>query len=229
MHTSIVKRIPIIALMLAMILVYFLLSSKPVETPETNTIPAVVIPEENKPDTPSQIPPEEKNEFQFPISRAGERITKKPFGIFITKENSPIRPERFSGYHTGVDFEVFLKERNIPVAITAICDGTLLLKKYAGGYGGVAVQSCTDDNARSITVVYGHLKLTSISAQKGSTITQGDVIGILGAGNSTETDGERKHLHLGIHQGNTINLLGYVGRKTDLTSWIDPLSLLANK
>ena len=33
------------------------------------------------------------------------RITKKPFGIFITTQNSPVQPERFSGYHTGVDVE----------------------------------------------------------------------------------------------------------------------------
>src|SRR3989344_6907506 len=41
----------------------------------------------------------------WPVDEFEERITKKPFGIFITPQNSPIKPERFSGYHTGVDVE----------------------------------------------------------------------------------------------------------------------------
>ena len=45
------------------------------------------------------IPPTEPE----PIGQTEERITKKPFGIKISPENSPISPERFSGYHTGID------------------------------------------------------------------------------------------------------------------------------
>jgi hypothetical protein len=37
------------------------------------------------------------------ISKAG--LQKKPFGIYITPENSPVQPENFTGYHTGIDVE----------------------------------------------------------------------------------------------------------------------------
>ena len=44
----------------------------------------------------------EKNKtFTNPISNPLERIIKKPFGIKINPANSPVQPERFSGYHTG--------------------------------------------------------------------------------------------------------------------------------
>lgn len=158
--------------------------------------------------------------FTEPISNALSRITKKPFGIYITPQNSPVNPEKFTGYHTGVDFETSPDEANIDVPIYAICDGTLALKKYATGYGGVAVESC-NFNGQDITVIYGHLKLASINLKTGDSISAGNKIGILGKGYSTETDGERKHLHLGTHKGTSIILLGYVQNATELTNWLD--------
>ncbi len=163
--------------------------------------------------------------FTEPISSALKRITKKPFGIYITPQNSPVSPEKFTGYHTGVDFEILPGEENIDVPIYAICNGTLALKKYASGYGGVAVQSCQLNN-QAITVIYGHLKLASINLKTGAKIMAGDKIGILGKGYSTETDGERKHLHLGIHKGASINLLGYVQNASELINWIDVMKYL---
>jgi hypothetical protein len=44
--------------------------------------------------------------FVPPVPGFPEEITKKPFGIFINPETSPVQPERFRGYHTGVDVEV---------------------------------------------------------------------------------------------------------------------------
>ncbi len=37
-----------------------------------------------------------------------------------------------------------------------------------------------------------------------------------------ETDGERKHLHLGIHKGTVVDLRGYVDSELDLKNWINP-------
>src|SRR4030042_789723 len=74
-------------------------------------------------------------------------------------QNSPVSPEKFKGYHTGSDFEIFPEELGVDVSVKAVCAGKLLLKEYATGYGGVAVQSCALDN-NPITVIYGHLKLT---------------------------------------------------------------------
>jgi len=158
--------------------------------------------------------------FQAPLDRASERVTKKPFGIYITPATSPVQPERFQGYHTGTDFEIFPEELNIDVPVHAVCSGKLLLEEYASGYGGVAVESCELEN-NAITVIYGHLKLSSISSKTGDVINAGDTIGILGKGYSAETNGERKHLHLGFHKGTAVNIKGYVNAEADLYEWID--------
>jgi hypothetical protein len=160
-----------------------------------------------------------------PISNSLNRITKKTFGLYVTPKNSPISPERFTGYHTGVDFETTPEEQNIDVSIYAVCTGPLLLKKMANGYGGVAVQSC-QINQEAVTVVYGHLRLASIASSPNSILSQGQQIGVLGTGFSSETSGERKHLHLGIHKGKVVNILGYVQNKGDLSQWIDYLTLI---
>lgn len=129
------------------------------------------------------------------------------------------------GYHTGVDFETTADEQNIDVPIYAACDGKLLLKKYASGYGGVAVQSCTIDN-NPVTIIYGHIRLSSVAAKAGDNLKAGNKLGVLGTGYSGETDGERKHLHFGIHKGQAINILGYVQKQTDLSGWLDATKYL---
>jgi len=163
--------------------------------------------------------------FQPPLDRATERVTEKPFGIFITPQTSPVQPERFQGYHAGTDFEIFPEELSADVPVRAICTGRIAVKRIASGYGGVLVQNCTPNN-QPITVIYGHLKLASISKNAGDNLNASDVIGILGKAYSSETDGERKHLHLGIHKGSAISILGYVSSQSQLSGWIDPCSLV---
>lgn len=159
-----------------------------------------------------------------PIGQAGERITKKPFSIFITPQNSPVQPERFSGYHTGVDFETFPEEQNSDVPIRAITQGKILAKRFASGYGGILVESAVINN-NPVTIIYGHLNLASINKSVGDSLNAGEQIGLLGKGFSSETDGERKHLHLGIYKGTSINILGYAQSKNQLSGWLDPCSL----
>lgn len=159
--------------------------------------------------------------YNSPLDRPNERINKKPFGIHITTQNSPIQPERFAGYHTGSDFEIFDDELDQVVEVVSFCTGDLLLKKTASGYGGVVVQKCELEE-RPVTIIYGHLKFASVTTNVGSSVNRGDVIGILGANNSAETDGERKHLHFAIHKGNEIDLKGYVQNELELANWIDP-------
>jgi hypothetical protein len=180
--------------------------------PQNSSVPIQETPANNTSITP---------DFRPSLDRAGERVTKKPFGIFITPQNSPIQPEKFTGYHTGADFEIFPEELNTDVTVHAVCSGKLSLKEYAAGYGGVAIESC-DLSGNPTTVIYGHLKLASITLPIGSNLGVGDTIGILGAAYSQETNGERKHLHLGFHKGISINILGYVQNKTDLSEWVDP-------
>lgn len=158
--------------------------------------------------------------FVPPLTRPNERVTKKPFGIYITPQNSPVQPERFQGFHTGTDFEVFPDELNAEVPVSAVCSGPLKLKQSASGYGGVAVQACELNN-EPLTVIYGHLNLASISFNPGDELTAGEQLGVLGAGGSAQTDGERKHLHLGFHKGADINIRGYVSTEAQLADWID--------
>lgn len=164
-------------------------------------------------------------DFSLPISDALTRVTKKPFGLYVSPGNSPVSPEKFTGYHTGVDFETTALEQDSEIPIYAICRGPLQLKKTATGYGGIAVQSCRIKE-EFVTIIYGHLKLDSINIPLNSMLNQGQVIGILGRGYSPETAGERKHLHLGIHKGQAVDLLGYVPTKDELSQWIDFLTLV---
>lgn len=163
---------------------------------------------------------ETKPIFVSPISDPLARITKKSFGIYVSPKNSPVSPEKFTGYHTGVDFEVFPTEQNQDIAISTICDGKILEKQQARGYGGMIVQSCSLDN-KPITVVYGHIKLSSVSVAIGDDHSAGSFLAFLGQGYSTETDGERKHLHLGIHKGIIPDTRGYVQTENELNKWID--------
>ncbi len=160
------------------------------------------------------------NEFTGPISDALSRITKKTFGIYITPKNSPVQPERFTGYHTGVDFETTSAEAGSEVEVTAGCDGIVRVRQWVSGYGGVLVQDCILGN-QTVTVLYGHLNIDSINVVVGKTLRQGDYIGNLGQGGTHQTDGERKHLHLGIHKGTSINYKGYVSSQEQLNDWVD--------
>lgn len=159
--------------------------------------------------------------FGAPMGQAKERITKKKFGDFISPETSPVQPEKFRGFHAGVDWEVFLDEINADVPVKAVCSGRLKFKSVASGYGGVAVQECSLQS-EPITVVYGHMKLSSIAANKGQDIQAGETLGLLGDDKSAETDGARKHLHLAFHKGADINIKGYLETKEELSGWIDP-------
>lgn len=161
-----------------------------------------------------------------PLDRAIERVTKKRFGTQVTPQSSPVQPERFSGYHTGVDYETFSDEADEDVSVRAICSGPLLTARTASGYGGVVVQSC-ELHGEAVTVAYGHLRITSVAAKVGDRLDTGELLGVLGTGGSGETDGERKHLHLGIHRGVAVNLRGYVASQAALADWVDPAEVIS--
>lgn len=160
-----------------------------------------------------------------PISDARARVTKKPFGIYVRPRASPVTPERFRGYHAGVDFDALPGEQMSNVTIYAVCDGVLLRKATLRGYGGVAIQLCKLEN-KPITVLYGHVKLTSVTIKVGQKVTKGETLAVLGRPYSAETGGERKHLHLGIHQGTKIDTRGYVQNKSELKRWLDALKYI---
>lgn len=158
----------------------------------------------------------------LPIDNFYDRISKKPFGIYITPQNSPVQPEKFTGYHTGVDVEYGDVEKDVEVR--AIADGLILRSEWVSGYGGmVAIRHQID--GQNYIVIYGHLDPDSLLA-KNTQVSAGEVLGILGETYSQETDQERKHLHLSIYTGSDINVRGYVSSQSDLSKWVDPIDFL---
>ena len=195
------------------------------DTQSTPTSVPSVTPDTPVP-SPTPTPIAKTSVITEPISNAKSRITKKPFGIYVSPSNSPVQPEKFTGYHTGVDFETTSSELTQNIDISAAKDGKILVKQWVSGYGGVIIQS-TVINGENVTILYGHLNINENSSLVvGSSVKAGDRLAILGAAYSNDTNGERKHLHLGIHKGTNIDYLGYVQNKSDLSGWIDATTLL---
>lgn len=167
----------------------------------------------------------------WPLERSNERQKLLKFGMYVTPDptQNPISPpERFTGYHTGLDIEILPEEKDSIVPVKTICEGKILFTGIIEGYGGVVIQECNVDNQLS-SILYGHLKPSSIIvAQNNETIKPNTIVAELGADRTEETGNTRKHLHLGIHKGNHIEFLGYVTGQSELAEFIDPLPLLQN-
>lgn len=157
-----------------------------------------------------------------PISRAQERATPLSFGLYITPspDTNPIRPpERFTGYHVGTDYEVTADELDAEIPVFAICSGSVASAGYTDGYGGLLTERCSI-GGQDVTVLYGHLAVASLPL-RGTRVAAGQQIGILGAARSTDTDGNRKHLHLGIHLGTDHDVRGYVQNESEIAEFLD--------
>ena len=163
-----------------------------------------------------------KKELTEPIAKFEKRITKKPFGIYIDPASSPVQPEKFQGYHTGVDVEYNDVENEAEVV--SMADGKIILSKWVSGYGGLLVIS-HNINSESIISLYGHLDPDSLMSVDNE-VKVGDKIGVLGNGGTNETDYERKHLHFGIIKGDKIDLKGYVKSREELNKWYEPVGFL---
>lgn len=160
-----------------------------------------------------------------PIDNFFTRVTTKPFGILINPKTSPVQPERFAGYHTGADAETTPEEQTALIPIRSIAVGTVVFAGYVTGYGGIIMIEHTVDG-ETITALYGHLRHTSFAVKVNDIVAVGQHIADLGTGYSTETDGERRHLHLGIIKGQHQNTTGYVNSASRLNPWEDPVTWL---
>lgn len=163
-----------------------------------------------------------------PLPNAHKRPTALRFGMYVTSDPSrnPIDPpERFTGYHVGLDFELLPREVNRTIAVSAICNGAILYSGFAKGYGGLVVQRCQIEGER-VTVLYGHLD-THDSPPEDIVVKTGEQVGVLAAPYSAESDGNRKHLHLGIRRGEFSDFRGYVQNAKDVHLFIDPVIVLA--
>ena len=165
----------------------------------------------------------------WPLDKADQRQALLKFGMFVTPDlaTNPISPpERFTGYHTGLDIEILPEEKEIAVPVKTICEGRILYTGVIEGYGGVIIQECAINN-QAVSVLYGHLNTKSFSVSAGNDpIPAQTTVAELGKDHTEETGNTRKHLHLGIHKGNHVEFLGYVNDSKDLGEFIDPLPLL---
>ncbi len=167
--------------------------------------------------------------YPAPLPNAFNRQTPLNFGLHVTPDpaTNPIDPpERFTGYHAGADFEIKRGEEDKDIPVYAVCGGTIQYSAFAEGYGGLVTQYCAV-GGQDVTVIYGHLAVDSL-VEAGSTVETGSTLGILGAARTTDTDGNRKHLHLGIAKGHTSEIRGYVQNESELDLFIDPLELLSH-
>jgi len=169
-------------------------------------------------------------EFVVPIERYSERPKLLTFGLYVTPdpEQNPIDPpERFIGYHTALDLEIFEEEQEKEVPIYAACDGQVIFAQSTEGYGGIIIQSCQLKN-QPVTVLYGHIDPDSFQTHVDNFVKRGDKIALLAQANSAGSGFNRKHLHFSIHKGAEIKTLGYVQTKEELTDYIDPITVLSN-
>lgn len=162
-----------------------------------------------------------ENRFAVPINDFLSRITKKPFGIYITPATSPVQPERFSGYHNAIDVEYEDIAYDVPVY--AIADGVIVFSDWVSGYGGAFMLEFDIDGIKH-NALYGHIRPASLP-KVGDAYKKGEQIAVLGTGYSNETDGERRHLHFGILSDNRIDARGYVQSEGELSGWINSISL----
>lgn len=231
------QRLIIFGIISSILLIVLLLGGcylwqQPKSTDNKTTETSENIPEsEPKPEPPAQPtpppaqptpPPVPANPHGLdePIAEFKARVTKKSFGAYITPATSPVQPERFSGYHAGVDVEYQDVTADVPVI--AIADGQIVYSGWVSGYGGVQIQSVTIDGTPRLAL-YGHIRPSSL-LPVGTTVSKGQQIGLLGAGFSQETDNERRHLHFAILASTEINLRGYAPSQAGLTAWLDPLT-----
>jgi hypothetical protein len=176
----------------------------------------------------AKVDEESSNLLPWPLENGEQRQTLLKYGMYVTpdpKQNPISPPERFTGYHTGLDIEIFSEEKDTAVNVKTICEGRIIYTGTADGYGGVVIQECTIES-QVVSVLYGHINPNSIQISVDKVYPHGITIGELGKAYSTETGNTRKHLHLGMHKGNHVEFLGYVNDPKELSEFVDPLPLL---
>lgn len=210
--------------------------SKENENVVVNNSPAV---ENTKGDAKNSAPKNENkainnSTFSEPISGWRRKITLNPFGNQPSKKKIDESKytdlvckggKYYPGYHTAVDIEVSPEERNKPVPVFSIADGTVRQIGTVSGYGGLAVIEY-NINGQYYTAYYGHIDLSKATVKTGSPVKKGQKIGELAPACSSANGNTRKHLHFGIHKGKSIVVLGYVNTKKELANWIDPREVI---
>jgi murein DD-endopeptidase MepM/ murein hydrolase activator NlpD len=150
--------------------------------------------------------------MRFPFDKPMPRISS-PYGWRI----HPILKTR--RFHNGVDYA---SATGTPVK--AIATGKVLFSgpstlKFPNGEpagGGYLVKLRHKVNGEWITSAYMHLKKGSLTAKKGDTVLEGEILGL--SGNTGESTGP--HLHFEIQRGKNYIYTNNGTRYTEPTSYI---------
>lgn len=181
--------------------------------------------------SPTTMPtdlPSNQNRYYYPVTTYTKRITNRWYGKSIVPSDSKAVPcgAPFSGLHVGDDLEVTSAELHKDVPVYSIADGTIRQARTVSGYGGLLVIQYTL-NGQPVTAYYGHVNLARTTVQPGDSVTAGQQLTVLGNACSTQTGGERKHLHFALHSNTTIDVKGYVTSLAALSAWVNPKETLA--
>ena len=158
------------------------------------------------------ITKEESRAVLLPIAEYQERRTFNSFGEYSQSN--------LQGYHVGDDIE-YVDVLDKEVAVKAIAAGTIRRIGNLAGYGGVMVVDHTVDS-KQVNAIYGHLDIASSRFRVGDSVEKGEFLANLGDHESPETDGERKHLHFALYEGEELRLQGYETSSFAVNSWINP-------
>ncbi len=172
---------------------------------DTSTVPTTLV-------TPTvTAKPPQTTAIVLPVDQYGQRKTLKVFGEYIQ--------DRFTGYHVADDIEFTDTDDVVPVK--AMAEGQVEVVQFISGYGGfIRIKHTIDD--QTIHSLYGHISLPSAVVKVGDQVKAGQFLANLGQGFSTETDGERKHLHFGLYAGTDTRLNGYETSAAAVSKWINP-------
>jgi len=170
-------------------------------------------------------------DWYFPIQNYENRSQDKTFNQYIDKGfyvgRESLFPTQYTGYHMADDLEINPGEENQNVPVYAVTDAKVSFVGPVTGYGGVILLNIAND---SHTALYGHVKVKNLSFKAGDSVKAGQLLAYLGNGFSSETGGERKHLHFGIYNGKDPYFHGYESNETTVQSkWIDPWAYLKEK
>jgi murein DD-endopeptidase MepM/ murein hydrolase activator NlpD len=169
--------------------------------------------------------------WYYPISDFESRNQYKTFDQYWSKASYQGRealfPNQYVGYHVAADLEINPGEENQDVPVYAVTDGKITFAGPVTGYGGLILLDMAND---SHTALYGHINLSSLKVKTGDSVKAGQKLAVLGKAFSSETGGERKHLHFGIYNGKGVYYHGYEPSEATVQSkWIDPAVYLKQK
>jgi murein DD-endopeptidase MepM/ murein hydrolase activator NlpD len=150
--------------------------------------------------------------MRYPFDKPLPRVFS-PFGWRV----HPI--EKVRKHHNGVDYAT-----PVGTPVKAIANGKVLFSgpstiKFPSGEpagGGYLVKLRHKINGEWITSAYFHLKKGSLTAKKGDTVLEGEIIGL--SGNTGESTGP--HLHFEVQRGKNYIYTNNGTRYTEPTSYV---------